>query len=149
MRGFSKHLDGKGWTYVWDGIIGKETSWRDRTECKSKYRTKFRWDTNQNTFSEMERKMELEIESPLNICKLVCKYLKIFPWIRGQGGLLSQVWMFGYFFMICCVGSDALRPQLRQMALRGVPHGLHLTAWKAEAKSPEWLTLISLWGPSL
>ena len=36
--------------------------------------------------------------------------------------------LFGYFSMICCLGSDALGPQLSQMGLHGVPHGLHLTA---------------------
>lgn len=44
---------------------------------------------------------------------------------RNMGFRLTP---FGYFFMICCLGSDALRPQLSQMALCGVPHGLHLTA---------------------
>lgn len=33
-------------------------------------------DMNQNPFSEMERKMGLEIESTLKVWKLVCLYLK-------------------------------------------------------------------------
>lgn len=50
-----------------DGIIGKETAWRDRTEFKSKVRKNWDRITNQNTFSEMERKMELESESTLHM----------------------------------------------------------------------------------
>lgn len=53
-----------------------------------------------------------------------CSFSQIIT-TRNMGFRLT---LFGYFFMICCVGSDVLRPQLRQMALRGVPHGLHLTA---------------------
>lgn len=53
-----------------------------------------------------------------------CSFSQIIT-TRNMGFKLT---LFGYFSMICCLGSDALGSQLSQMGLHGVPHGLHLTA---------------------